>query len=213
MNLHLPTQWRERIASPLTWHIAGFAMMLTMFVVLAIILAFDMAGINGRSVNALSGKQIELKVLDLQMAPLRGIEKRLSDSKVQMQALYAKRIPANYSSIATRIGELEVKSGVRLSRVQYSQGLPEGDLTEISMDAGISGEYAQIMRFVNDLERDQNFFVIRAMALSGQQGGNVNLRLRVSSWMRTDDAAASGLPATPRSESAPPPPNPAKEGE
>ncbi len=102
---------------------------------------------------------------------------------------------------------------MRLSRVQYSQGLPEGDLTEISMDAGISGEYAQIMRFVNDLERDQNFFVIRAMALSGQQGGNVNLRLRVSSWMRTDDAAASGLPATPRSESAPPPPNPAKEGE
>ncbi len=104
MNLHLPTQWRERIASPLTWHIAGFAMMLTMFVVLAIILAFDMAGINGRSVNSLSGKQVEFKVLDMQMAPLRGIEKRLSDSKAQMQAFYAKRIPANYSSIATRIG-------------------------------------------------------------------------------------------------------------
>ena len=47
-----------------------------------------------------------------------------------------------------------------------------GDLTEISMDAGISGEYPQIMRFVNGLERDQTFFVIRAMALTGQQGGH-----------------------------------------
>ena len=65
------------------------------------------------------------------------------------------------------------------------------------MDAGISGNYPQIMHFVNSLERDQTFFVIRAMALTGQQGGLVNLRLRVSTWLRPADAEASGLPATP----------------
>ncbi len=64
------------------------------------------------------------------------------------------------------------------------------------MEAGISGEYPQIMRFINSLERDQIFFVIRAMALAGQQGGQVNLRLRVSTWLRRADAEASGLPAT-----------------
>jgi hypothetical protein len=42
------------------------------------------------------------------------------------------------------------------------------------------------------------FFVIRAMQLTGQQGGMVNLRLRVSTWMRAEDAAASGLPITPQ---------------
>jgi hypothetical protein len=35
------------------------------------------------------------------------------------------------------------------------------------------------------------------MALTGQQGGLVNLRLRVSTWLRPADAAASGLPPTP----------------
>ena len=36
------------------------------------------------------------------------------------------------------------------------------------------------------------------MALTGQQGGLVNLRLRVSTWLRPADAAASGLaPDTP----------------
>jgi hypothetical protein len=65
------------------------------------------------------------------------------------------------------------------------------------MDASISGDYPAIMRFVNSLERDPMFFIVRAMALTGQQGGLVNLRLRVSTWLRPADAAASGLPATP----------------
>ena len=37
------------------------------------------------------------------------------------------------------------------------------------------------------------FFIIRAMALTGQQGGQVNLRLRVSTWLRPDDVPI-GLP-------------------
>ena len=89
-----------------------------------------------------------------------------------LEQFYAKRIPPNYSSIATRVGELEVKSGVRLSRVQYTQGPPGQELTEISMDAGISGEYPAIMRFINSLERDQNFFVIRANVLDRPAGGS-----------------------------------------
>ena len=127
-----------------------------------------------------------------------------------MKLFYGKRIPANYSSIAAQIGELEVKSGVRLSRLQYSQGATSGDLTEISMDSGISGEYPQIMRFINGLERDETFFVIRAMALAGQQGGLVNLRLRVSTWLRRSDVPI-GLPPT-QAEPAPSPANPPREG-
>jgi Tfp pilus assembly protein PilO len=209
--------WRERLTSPLTWHYAGFAVLLVLFAGLAVRLGMDWAAMNGRSSGALAGKQVELKALDLQTAPLRGLEKRAEESGSRMNAFYTKRIPPNYSSIASRIGDLQVKSGVRLSRVQYTQGPAGSYLTEISMDAGISGAYPEIMRFVNSLERDQTFFVIRAMALTGQQGGLVNLRLRVSTWLRPADAAASGLPPTP--ESGEPAPAPAesskgaKEGE
>jgi len=190
--------WRERLTSPLTWHYAGFAVMLVLVTGLAIRFGLDWAATNGSSSDALAGKQVELTALELQTAPLRGLDKRVENSRTQMRDFYDKRVPPNYSSIATRIGELQVKSGVRLSRVQYTQGLPGSDLTEISMDAGISGDYPAIMRFVNSLERDQTFFVIRAMALTGQQGGLVNLRLRVSTWLRPADAAASGLPPTPQ---------------
>ena len=155
---------------------------------------------NGRSSDALAGKQVELKALDLQTAPLRGLDKRVEETRSEMRAFYERRIPPNYSSISARIGDLEVASGVRLTRVQYTQGLPGPDLTEITMEAGISGEYPQIMRFVNSLERDRTFFVIRAMTLTGQQGGQVNLRLTVSTWLRRADAEASGLPLTPQAD-------------
>jgi type IV pilus assembly protein PilO len=162
---------------------------------LAVRFGLDWAATNGRSTDVLAGKQVELKALDLETAPLRGLDKRVEESRSQIQAFYDKRIPRNYSSIAERIGEIQVKSGVRLSRVQYTQGLPGSDLTEIQWTPASAATIPQIMRFVNGLERDQTFFVIRAMALTGQQGGLVNLRLRVSTWLRPADAAASGLPA------------------
>jgi hypothetical protein len=197
MNIRPSSAWRERLASPLTWHFAGFAVLLAVVIAMAVRLGLDWAATNGRSTDALAGKQIELKAKDLETAPLRGLDKRVEESRSQMQTFYAKRIPPNYSSFATRIGELQVKSAVRLSRMQYTQGAPGSDLTEVSLDAGISGSYPDIMRFVNSLERDQTFFVVRAMQLAGQQGGLVNLRLRVSTWLRPADAAASGLPPTP----------------
>jgi hypothetical protein len=197
MSTKPTSPWRERLTSWLTWHYVGFAVLLLLVIGLSIRLGLDWAATNGRSSGAMANKQVELMALDLQTAPLRGLDKRVDDSRTKMEAFYSKRIPPNYSSIATRIGELQVKSGVRLSRVQYTQGPPGFDLTEISMDAGISGSYPEIMRFINSLERDQTFFIIRAMGLTGQQGGLVNLRLRVSTWLRPDDAAASGLPPTP----------------
>jgi Tfp pilus assembly protein PilO len=205
--------WRERLASPLTWHYAGFAILLVAVIGLSIRLGLDWAATNGRSTDALAGKQVELKAMESATAPLRGLDKRVDEYRSQLEQFYAKRIPASYSSIAMRIGELEVKSGVRLSRVQYSQGAPGQELTEISLDAGISGDYPQIMRFINSLERDQTFFVIRAMGLTGQQGGVVNLRLRVSTWLRPADAAASGLPPTPEAAEPASSAPTAKEGE
>jgi len=197
-NGRTSSSWRESLASPLTWHYAGFVVLLLLVIALSIRLGLDWTATNSRSSDVLAGKQVQLKAMDLQTAPLRGLDKRVEESRSQMLAFYGKRIPANYSTISARIGDLEVASGVRLTRVQYTQGLPGPDLTEITMEAGISGEYSQIMRFVNGLERDQAFFVIRAMALTGQQGGQVNLRLRVSTWLRRADAEASGLPTTPQ---------------
>lgn len=188
--------WRERMNSRLTWHYAGFGFLLIVAIFMAVRMGLDWTAINRNSAQVLANKQVELTAEEFETTPLRGLDKKVDATRVAMRAFYSKRIPPNYSTIAGRFAELAVTSGVRLSRVQYTQGAPGSELTQISMDAGISGSYPQIMRFINSLEREQTFFAIRAMTLTGQSGGLVNLRLQVSTWLRPADAAASGLPAT-----------------
>jgi type IV pilus assembly protein PilO len=185
--------WRERLSSPLTWHYAGFIVLAAVVVVLGARFALDWTALSSRTTDVLAGKQVELKALELETRPLRGLDNRVDLTRDQIKDFYDKRIPANYSSILEKVGALEVKSGVRLSRMQYTQGVAGRDLTEIAMDAGVTGEYPQIMHFINSLERDKTFFVIRAMGLTGQQGGLVNLHLRVSTWLRPENVP-SGLP-------------------
>lgn len=202
--------WRERMNAQLTWHFIGFGVLLVVAILLAVRVGLDWAAINRNAEQVVQTKQTELTAQELQTAPLRGLDKKVDLTRDALRTFYDKRIPPNYSSIAARFEELAVKSGVRLSRVQYTQGASDASLTEISMDAGISGDYPQIMRFINSIERDPTFFIIRAMSLTGQSGGLVNLRLRVSTWLRPADAAASGLPtststdnSTPAAPSAP----------
>jgi hypothetical protein len=186
--------WRERMSSPLTWHVAAFSVLLIVMAVLATRFALDWMAISSGSADALASKQVEVKAMEMQTVPLHGLDKRVAHSRELIGYFYENRIPVNYSSFATRIGDLEVKSGVRVTRVGYSQGKPGPDLTEIFLDANLIGEYPQIMHFVNSLERDKIFFVVKQMNLTGQQGGLVNLRLQVSTWMSNAAAAASRLP-------------------
>jgi type IV pilus assembly protein PilO len=208
----LSPRMRERLASPLTWHVAGFVVLLAVASALAIRLGFDWTAMDSHSTEVLANKQVDLRALEVETRPLRGLDRRVEKTRQQIDDFYRKRIPPNYSSIDARIAELQIASGVRLTRVQYTQGAAGPGLTEITMDASISGDYSAIMRFINSIERDPMFFIVRAMALTSQQGGLVNLRLRVSTWLRPADAAASGLPPTPADNASPNGPTPGVNG-
>ena len=213
MSAQTASKWRERLASPLTWHFAGVGVLALLTIVLGVRFAMDWAATSSSSEGELTSKQIQMKSLELETAPLRGLDQKVVEARKQIEDFYANRIPVNYSSISQRIGELEVKSNVRLSHMQYTQGATNADLTEITLDAGITGEYPQIMRFINDIERDKTFFVIKQTNLTSQQGGLVNLHLRLSTWLRPGDVP-SGLAPTPAAETpAPAQPASAKEGE
>lgn len=190
MSERKPITLREHLRSPLTWHAAGFGLLLALVVVLAIRFALDWSATSESSADELHNRQVQLRVLEQQMKPLRGLDQRVADSRKQIDQFFTDRIPEHYSSIAVAIGDLQQKSGVNVTRLQYAQHAPGSNLTEISVDAGVSGAYPQIMKFVNGLERDKNFFIIRSMSLTGQQGGMVNLRMNFSTWLRPADVPA-----------------------
>jgi type IV pilus assembly protein PilO len=51
--------------------------LLVLAIILAIRLGFDWAAMNSNSSEVLAGKQIQLKTLEIQTAPLRGLDQRV----------------------------------------------------------------------------------------------------------------------------------------
>ena len=185
---------RKLLFSALGLHMVLFSVMAITTIGLAIRVALDWRTTSASSQDELASTQTRMRTLQMQLKPLAGLDKRVEASRKQIDQFYIDRIPPNYSSIAAELGTLASQSSVRLTRVEYSQAPGSVDLTEIRMDAGLSGDYPSIMRFINGIERSKTFFIIRAMALTGQQGGQVALRLQMTTWLRPADAAASGLP-------------------
>jgi hypothetical protein len=133
-------------------------------------------------------KQVELRTAQLQAKPLRNLPQRIADSTKGAEHFYDARVPGADSAILAELGALEQKSNVHLSRVQTAFAPALRDVTEVRMDASVSGDYASVMRFINSVERDKMFFVINGLTLTGQQGGLVNLRLKVTTYLRGSDA-------------------------
>ena len=137
---------------------------------------------------ALASQHDALTLAKVQAKPLQGLDGKLHTANVSADRFYHERLPVSYSEVAGELGVLKTKDNVRLTRVQYAQKAVAGDsagqLTEVNMDASLSGDYRPLMQFINGLERDKIFFLIEAVTLTGQQTGAVNLRVHVTTYLR-----------------------------
>ncbi len=190
------SEWQKKYLSPLNLHLAGLVAFLILDLVLGIRLALAWHVAQGRPEEQLDAQRAENKTLNLENAPLRGLDTKIVKSRKAIDEFYAKRIPPNYSAFTAELGDLAVKNHVRLSTVSYTPAPAISSLTEVRMDASLIGDYSSIMQFINGIERDKIFFVIDTLTLNGQQGGMVNLRLRLSTYL-LPSAAAAELPAAP----------------
>lgn len=170
--------------SPLNVHIAAAVLLLLVNLWLLVHLLILGLGGGTSGADAVIEAQSRQKAADLSARPLRGLDTKLLTSQQQAAHFYESRLPYGYADVATELGALRQRTGVRLSRVQYVQAAPVNGLTEIRLDAAITGEYKPLALFINGLERDRTFFLIQNITLSGQQNGLVNLRLRISTYLR-----------------------------
>ena len=164
---------------------------------IVLIIKVSMAIFTAHAVSAseMQARQLQIKAQQLELAPMKGLDQKLADSTKQADRFYDDRLPSSTSAVASELGHLAQSSGVNLSRVGYGYKAAGNNLTQVRMDCALSGDYAPLMKFINSMERDNLFFVIRGIAFSGQQAGLVNLRLTADTYMREgvpQVAAAAG---------------------
>ncbi len=130
--------------------------------------------------------QQQLQVRQREVAPLHNIDQKLVIARREIADFYAHRIPGEYSSIAEELGKVAKANNVHISVAKY--GTEDADipgLQRVKIDAGIDGDYAKIVRFINELERDRIFFIIDSVSLSEQTAGVVKLQVRLETYLKS----------------------------
>ena len=196
MRLKRPGWANTRITAQ-HWHYGMIIVLLFVNLTLAVRLGFAWNRARQGDAARIAESQSQYRAMKLKTTPLRGLDKKIAQAKMDQHAFYDKRFPANDSEVLTELGALAVKNNVLLARGQYAHRKPQQGLVEMDMEASLSGDYAPIVRFINGLERDKLFFIIDGVALNGQQSGVVSLRMRLTTYLRADTASANrALPVT-----------------
>jgi type IV pilus assembly protein PilO len=195
------------LMTALNLHLAGVVALALLVLYLIVHLIFLWQGLNANNAEALDQQRVQLIAAQISAKPLRGLDTKLVQSTHDANAFYETRLPYADSQMLAEIGVLTKKAGVRWTHAQYSNNAAlSGDyaLTAVSIDASVSGDYRPIVQFINSVERDKLFFVINGINLTGQQTGQVNLRIRLTTYLRPGNAdeLSSEVPAATASDAA-----------
>jgi Tfp pilus assembly protein PilO len=212
MKLSDPIKLPPNVFSLLNLHIAGVGLLAILNIVLLARLGFAWRDLGSARQDQLQQEQVRLAQLQAQAVRLNGLPLKVEQSRKDADKFYAQRIPADYSSILSDLGTLAAKNNIRLTRAGYTQTAAIEGLAELRIDASLAGEYTGVMRFINGLERDKTFFVINALTLTGQQGGLVNLRLRLTTYLHAADASKLPPSSEPADEDKTSPPSASQSG-
>lgn len=152
----------------------------------------------GSSVSAQRAQEEALqqqsRTLAADVAPLRGMDQKLVQTRADVKTLYRERIPAHWSVISQELERLTLDTGVTAKAIKYDPvkaekgGLP--DVQNIEITTSITGEYAKVARFINAIEQDKLLFIISQIALTGQEGGQVTLQISFQTFIKEPPAAS-----------------------
>jgi hypothetical protein len=135
----------------------------------------------------------ELQSRTREIQPLRGLDKKIPRAAEQIDGFYKQRLTSESSVVSTALDKIATQSGVKLVGLSYSQrdtsdqakAAEAVGLSQMAIDAELSGGYLSVMHFINSLERSQLFFLIDSVELGSEQSGGIHLKMRLETYVKT----------------------------
>ncbi len=129
--------------------------------------------------------------LSREVAPLKGIDQKLTQTRLDVKKFYEQKVPTEFSEISQHLEKLIQQTGVTTQGIHYNQDKTEQskndlpDVQRINVDTTVTGEYPKIARFINALEQDKFVFVIDQITLSSSEAGNViSLQIKFETFLK-----------------------------
>jgi Tfp pilus assembly protein PilO len=128
----------------------------------------------------------ELTKKNREVQPLRGMDKKVELAKKQIPEFYAERFAARGSDIDEEVGKIASQNGIKIQQMKYKQEDPETtEIVPVEIQGNFSGNYLQLVRFINSLERSKLFFTVDGVDLASQGTGPVKLNVTMHTYLRS----------------------------
>jgi len=167
---------------------------MTLWIVVAALLLVDAVAVVAL-VTPLAGaassrlEQLAQLRTDLQQhrqAPWRGLDQKVPEARQQIKDFYQERFPGGYSMISGDLDRIAGECGVKILSEKYEQkDVAVQGLQRVEIEADVAGDYLQLVKFINSMERSKLFFVINDLGLAGEQSGTVKLQMKLETYLRT----------------------------
>lgn len=128
----------------------------------------------------------ELTKKTYEVAPLRGMPQKIVLAKDQIGDFYKGRFAAKDSDLLDELGKLASENKVRMQQARYKEEDGEiSGIVPVAIEGSFSGDYLQLARFINALERSKLFFEVESVGLAGESTGQVKLEIGMHSYLRS----------------------------
>jgi type IV pilus assembly protein PilO len=174
-------------------------------ILLAILAAFFMAdaamAIYSFTVasSALSPRQeltvqsTQIKLLKADVARARAIQRDMPKTKVDCDRFEDSLPPARtfYSAINSEFADLGRQAGLQIGSLGFrTVDVPAHGMTEVSVDAKVTGDYKSVVRFINAVQRSKSYYILESLSLAKDAGaalgaaGTVSVDLHFKSYFK-----------------------------
>ncbi len=163
------------------------AVLLAIDLVAAVVLFSPLVGSAESRRMQMNQLQAELKLKTQQVRPLMGMDKKVALAKVEIPQFYSDRFAAQDSDIAQELGKLAAQSGITIQQAKYKQEDPEssGLIVPVAIEGNFAGDYLQLVKFINTLERSKLFITVDSVDLAGEGAGPVKLQVKMHSYLHS----------------------------
>lgn len=151
----------------------------------------------GRSREHLQAEYRKLRVerqqKEVEGKALENIDQSLVKARQQIAAFYRERLPGGYSEISSELAKLAQQSGVKHGQVRYDvdREIPAPGVQTLHVSMSVTGDYKNLVKFINALERDRVLFEPASVELTESQQG-VTLALQLNTYLREGAGGTSG---------------------
>jgi hypothetical protein len=99
------------------------------------------------------------------------------------------RLPAEqvgFSQVAADLQEAANQAGISLEAVTYQPRPQEQqpDLLRVEVSATLEGAYPSLLRYLEELEKSPQFYLINELAVVGARGRELKLELKLATYFR-----------------------------